>query len=81
METKIVFVNGSIGNTAEIFSHENMHQWWGDSVSYNNPKYTFFFLGCADFSQYLFLAGTCTQGKTTNFMAAYNTAFEPKKAA
>ena len=34
MQTKIVFVNGSIGNTAEIFSHENMHQWWGDSVSY-----------------------------------------------
>ena len=38
MQTKIVFVNGSIGNTAEIFSHENMHQWWGDSVSYHEPR-------------------------------------------
>jgi len=39
MQTKIVFVNGSIGTTAEIFSHENMHQWWGDSVSYVEPRY------------------------------------------
>ena len=48
MQTKIVFVNGSIGNTAEIFSHENMHQWWGDSVSYVEPRYTFFKEGYAD---------------------------------
>ena len=76
MQTKIVFVNGSIGNTAEIFSHENMHQWWGDSVSYNNPKYTFFKEGYADFSQYLFLADVAGKAAGPVGSAAYNTAFE-----
>ena len=36
--------------------HENMHQWWGDAVSYAQPKYTFFKEGYADISEYLFLA-------------------------
>ena len=76
MQTKIVFVNGSIGNTAEIFSHENMHQWWGDSVSYNNPKYTFFKEGYADLSQYLFLADVAGKAAGAVGSAAYNTAFE-----
>jgi hypothetical protein len=76
MQTKIVFVNGSIGNTAEIFGHENMHQWWGDAVSYNNPKYTFFKEGYADFSQYLFLADVAGKAAGPVGSAAYNTAFE-----
>ena len=56
MQTKIVFVGGSIGNSAETFSHENMHQWWGDAVSYAEPRYTFFKEGYADISEYLYMA-------------------------
>ncbi len=76
MQTKIVFVNGSIGTTAEIFSHENMHQWWGDSVSYREPRYTFFKEGYADLSQYLFLADVAGKAAGAVGSAAYNTAFE-----
>ena len=81
MQTKIVFVNGSIGNTAEIFSHENMHQWWGDSVSYQEPRYTFFKEGYADLSQYLFLADVAGKAAGAVGSAAYNTAFEASIAA
>ena len=81
MQTKIVFVNGSIGNTAEIFSHENMHQWWGDSVSYDEPRYTFFKEGYADLSQYLFLADVAGKAAGAVGSAAYNTAFEASIAA
>ena len=76
MQTKIVFVNGSIGNTAEIFSHENMHQWWGDSVSYLEPRYTFFKEGYADLSQYLFAGDVAGKAAGPVGSAAYNTAFE-----
>jgi hypothetical protein len=76
MQTKIVFVGGNIGTTAEIFSHENMHQWWGDSVSYVEPRYTFFKEGYADASQYLFLADVAGKAAGPVGSAAYNTAFE-----
>ena len=76
MQTKIVFVNGSIGNTAEIFSHENMHQWWGDSVSYLEPRYTFFKEGYADLSQFLFAGDIAGKAAGPVGSAAYNTAFE-----
>ena len=33
-----------------------MHQWWGDAVSYAQPKYTFFKEGYADMSEYYFAA-------------------------
>jgi hypothetical protein len=76
MQTKIVFVGGSIGNNAQTFSHENMHQWWGDNVSYSDHRYTFFKEGYADLSEYLY------QGRNAGLAAgpegsdAYNTAFE-----
>jgi hypothetical protein len=76
MQTKIVFVGGNIGTTAEIFSHENMHQWWGDSVSYVEPRYTFFKEGYADASQYLFLADVAGKAAGAVGSPAYNTAFE-----
>ena len=81
MQTKIVFVNGSIGNTAETFSHENMHQWWGDAVSYAQPKYTFFKEGYADMSEYLFLADVAGKAAGAVGSAAYNTAFEASIAS
>jgi hypothetical protein len=76
MQTKIVFVGGSIGNNAQTFSHENMHQWWGDAVSYAQPKYTFFKEGYADFSEYLFLARNAGLAAGPVGSDAYNTAFE-----
>src|SRR4051794_10457706 len=76
MQTKIVFVGGSIGTTAQTFSHENMHQWWGDAVSYAEPKYTFFKEGYADMSEYLFLARNAGLAADPEGSAAYDAAFE-----
>jgi hypothetical protein len=56
MQTKIVFVRGTIGGTngtdLGTFSHENMHQWWGDNVSYSDHRYTFFKEGQATSSEF-----------------------------
>ena len=76
MQTKIVFVGGSIGSNAQTFSHENMHQWWGDNVSYAEPKYTFFKEGYADLSEYLFIARNAGLAAGPEGSAAYNAAFE-----
>jgi len=76
MQTKIVFVGGNIGTTAQTFSHENMHQWWGDAVSYAQPKYTFFKEGYADMSEYLFLANNAGLAAGPVGSDAYNAAFE-----
>ena len=50
MQTKITFVGGSIGSIG-TFHHENMHQWWGDTVSEDRVQATFFKEGYADLSQ------------------------------
>jgi Peptidase family M1 domain len=54
MQTMITFQGGSIG--LRTFHHENMHQWWGDSVSEGNYNLTFFKEGMARFGEYLFNA-------------------------
>ena len=74
MQTKIVFVGSSI--TAQTFTHENMHQWWGDAVSYQEPKYTFFKEGYADFSEYLYLARIAGLAAGPADSPAYKAAFE-----
>jgi hypothetical protein len=74
MQTKIVFVGSSI--TAQTLMHENMHQWWGDAVSYDEPKYTFFKEGYADFSEWLYLARIAGRAAGPDGSAAYNAAFE-----
>jgi hypothetical protein len=60
MQTKIVFVNGTIGGSTgtnlATFSHENMHQWWGDNVSYTDHRLTFFKEGQADSSERFYAA-------------------------
>ena len=65
-----------IGNNAEIFSHENMHQWWGDTVSYVEPRYTFFKEGYADISEYLYAGRHAGKAAGPVGSAAYNAAFE-----
>jgi hypothetical protein len=74
MQTKIVFVGGRIA--ADTFSHENMHQWWGDAVSYAEPRYTFFKEGYADFSQYLYAARVAGLAAGPEDSDAYRAAFE-----
>ncbi|MDA0162361.1 M1 family aminopeptidase [Solirubrobacter ginsenosidimutans] len=74
MQTKIVFVGGSI--TAQTFAHENMHQWWGDAVSYAQPKYTFFKEGYADMSEYLHIANLAGLAAGPAGSDAYKAAFE-----
>ena len=49
MQTKITFQGGSI--SLGTFHHENMHQWWGDNVSEDHYKRTFFKEGYADLSR------------------------------
>ena len=54
MQTMITFQGGRIG--LRTFHHENMHQWWGDSVTEGNYNLTFFKEGMARFGEYLFNA-------------------------
>ncbi|HZC51785.1 MAG TPA: M1 family aminopeptidase [Mycobacterium sp.] len=54
MQTMITFQGGSIG--LRTFHHENMHQWWGDSVTEANYNLTFFKEGMATLGEYLFAA-------------------------
>jgi hypothetical protein len=60
MQTKIVFVNGTIGGNQgtnlSTFAHENMHQWWGDNVSYSDHRYTYFKEGQATTAEYYYAA-------------------------
>ena len=47
MQTKIVFVGGTIGGNGatpdvSTFAHENFHQWWGDNVAEGAPKLMWF---------------------------------------
>jgi len=52
MQTMITFQGGQID--LDTFNHENMHQWWGDSVTEGNYNLTFFKEGMATFGEYLF---------------------------
>jgi hypothetical protein len=54
MQTMITFQGGRIG--LQTFHHENMHQWWGDSVTEGNYNLTFYKEGMARFGEYLFNA-------------------------
>jgi hypothetical protein len=74
MQTKIVFVGGRI--SAQTFAHENMHQWWGDAVSYAQPKYTFFKEGYADMSEWLHIANIAALAAGPAGSDAYKAAFE-----
>jgi hypothetical protein len=76
MQTKIVFVGGSIGNTAQTFSHENYHQWWGDNVSYDEHRNTFFKEGYATVSEYYFLADVAGKAAGPVGSDAYKAAFQ-----
>ena len=58
-----------------------MHQWWGDAVSYAQPKYTFFKEGYADMSEWLHIANIAALAAGPVGSDAYKTAFEASIAA
>jgi hypothetical protein len=80
MQTKIVFVNGSIGGSQgtslATFSHENMHQWWGDNVSYTDHRLTFFKEGQADSSERFYAAKIAADAAGGQGTPAGDAAFE-----
>src|SRR5579859_4307418 len=54
MEGMITFAGGQI-DTSTLY-HENMHQWWGDSVSEAGYRYTFYKEGMATLGEFLYAA-------------------------
>jgi hypothetical protein len=80
MQTKIVFVNGTIGGSTGTnlgtFSHENMHQWWGDNVSYSDHRYTFFKEGQATTAEHFYAAKLAADAVGGQGTQAGDAAFE-----
>ena len=73
METMVTFAGGFIDT--DVLYHENMHQWWGDSVTESGYRLTFFKEGLATLGEFLFAARTAA-GKaggpgTANGRAAF----------
>jgi aminopeptidase N len=54
MQTMIAFSGGFLDT--DTLYHENMHQWWGDNVSENNYRVTFFKEGMATLAEFLYQA-------------------------
>jgi hypothetical protein len=75
METMITFYGGRLSDLADLY-HENMHQWWGDNVTENNYRLTFFKEGLATLSEYLLTARQAEKAaggpSTTRGRAAFN---------
>jgi len=80
MQTKITFNGGSIGSTASTFSHENMHQWWGDNVSEGAYNLTFLKEGFASTAEYYFSARNAATAAGGLGTAAGDAAFEASLA-
>ena len=54
MESMITFAGGAIDT--DTLYHENMHQWWGDNVSEDGYRMTFFKEGMATLGEFLYQA-------------------------
>ncbi|MDA0159252.1 M1 family aminopeptidase [Solirubrobacter ginsenosidimutans] len=86
MQTKIVFVGGTIGGngtTPDVgtFAHENYHQWWGDNVAEGAPELMWYKEGQATTAQYFntaLIAANAAGGQGT---AAGDAAFEASLVA
>ncbi len=74
MQTMITFQGGRID--LQTFNHENMHQWWGDSVTEANYNLTFFKEGMATLGEYLFAARNAANAAGGLDTPAGNAAFE-----
>jgi len=74
MQTMITFQGGQID--LDTFNHENMHQWWGDSVTEANYNLTFFKEGMATLGEYLFDARNAATSAGGLDMPAGQAAFD-----
>jgi hypothetical protein len=85
MQTKIVFVNGTIGGSqgtdVGTFSHENFHQWWGDNVAEGAPKLMWFKEGQATDAQYYYTALQAANAAGGQGTVAGDAAFEASLVA
>jgi len=54
MQTMIAFAGGTIDT--DTLYHENMHQWWGDNVTEDDYRMTFFKEGLATLAEFLYHA-------------------------
>jgi aminopeptidase N len=54
MQTMITFAGGFI--STDVLYHENMHQWWGDHVTENDYRMTFYKEGMATLAEELYAA-------------------------
>ena len=83
MQTKIVFVDGTIGGNQgtnlSTFWHENMHQWWGDNVSYSDHRFTFFKEGQADEPSYYYRRSRGGRGRRRRARPLGDAAFEASR--
>jgi hypothetical protein len=80
MQTKIVFVGGTIGGAqgtnVGTFAHENMHQWWGDNVAEGAPKLMWFKEGQATTAEYYNTAKAAADAVGGQGTVAGDAAFE-----
>src|SRR3954454_17423093 len=80
MQTKIVFVGGTIGGAQGTnigtFAHENFHQWWGDNVAEGRPQLMWFKEGQATTAQYFQNALTAANAAGGQGTTAGDAAFE-----
>ena len=74
MQTKITFNGGKI--SIGTFSHENMHQWWGDNVSEGGYRNTFYKEGYATLGEYIYSADVAGLAAGAAGSDAYTTAFD-----
>jgi hypothetical protein len=80
MQTKIVFVGGTLGGAQgtnlNTFAHENFHQWWGDNVAEGAPELMWFKEGQATDAGYYWTAYNNANAAGGLGTAAGDAAFE-----
>jgi len=80
MQTKIVFVGGTLGgtdgNNLGTFAHENFHQWFGDNVAEGTPQLMWIKEGQATTAQYFWSARAAAIAAGGQGTAAGDAAFE-----
>ncbi len=59
MQTMITFAGGFIDT--DVLYHENMHQWWGDNVTEDGYRLTYFKEGLATLAEFLYQARLAEQ--------------------
>jgi peptidase M1-like protein len=78
MQTMIAFAGGQVDT--DTLYHENMHQWWGDNVSEDGYRMTFFKEGLATYGEFLYQARLAEDAAGGPSTAAGRAAFQKSLA-